>query len=72
MHVIVAGAYAVVIWLSVMAYCLMFGVPFLFFLAFSPIVISASMIAVIATSYAVRGLVWVCCWLWCWRVVKTD
>lgn len=64
MHVLIAGLYAVVIYLSLLAYVIITGLSVVTFLAVSPLVISGAMVVIFALDYAVRGVEW------CWRQVR--
>lgn len=58
MHVLIAGLYAVTIWLSALAYVLIVGAPLFTFLVWSPFVISGAIVALIVLDLAVRGVSW--------------
>lgn len=58
MHVLIAGLYACVIYLSLLAYIIIIGGPLLTFLLASPILISAAIVFIFALDYAVRGVTW--------------
>lgn len=64
MHVLIAGLYAVVIYLALLAYVVITGLSVPTFLDASPLVISGAMVVIFALDYAVRGVEW------CWRRMR--
>lgn len=69
MHVLIAGLYAVIIWLALLAYVVIVKGPMIKFLVLSPFVISGSIAAIITLDLVVRGV----CWMWQrWRPVRVN
>ena len=58
MHVLIAGLYAVTIWLSALAYVIIVGGSLLTFLVWSPFIISGAIVALVVLDLAVRGVGW--------------
>lgn len=69
MHVLIAGLYACIIWLSVLAYCIILNGPVLVFLALSPVIISGAIAVIITLDFAVRGIGWT---LRRWRPARAN
>lgn len=56
MHALIAGLYAVVLWLSLMAYLLIVDGPWLWALVLSPFLISGAILALLL----LEGALWAC------------
>lgn len=69
MNVVISGLYAVIIWLSLMAYLVIIDGPWLWALFASPFIISGVIVALLALDAAVRGAHWLwrCRATWRWR-----
>lgn len=55
MHIVISGLYAVIVWLSLLAYMVIIEGPILRFLAWTPLFISGAMVAITVLDFGVRG-----------------
>jgi hypothetical protein len=64
MHVVIATLYGFIIFLSVLAYCVIASGPVGLVLAFGPLIISGAVAVILTLDLALMGLVWA------WRNVR--
>ena len=58
MHVVVAGLYAFVIWVALVAYSLIVGVPTSTLIVLAPVLFSAALVGIWAVEAAIGALAW--------------
>jgi hypothetical protein len=59
MHVLIAGIYGFLLWLTMLAVVYVHGGPLLKFVLLSPVIISAAMSVLLAIDAMVHGIMWV-------------
>lgn len=70
MHILISGLYACTIYLALLMYVIILGLPLFKFLVWSPFIISGTIVAITALDLVVRGMQWS---YRRWRpAVKTD
>jgi len=74
-HVLIAGLYACLLWLSLMAYLVIIDGAWFPALVLSPVIISAAILALILLEALLAGALWLwrsrATWRW-WRSVTPD